>query len=121
MKDLELEITYTGKGADKGWRMANKKYKPDNYKRFKNPDVKKYDTITWYAPKYNNVTVVILADSAFGFTGVIDILKEKKSAKFKIADVSKITYEYAVLVKNSKGDYTYVRGENSPPGVIVGG
>lgn len=109
-----------------GWRMVERGV--DGPQRFKNPRAQKKDTIRWHAPNDHDMCIVILDESPFARKGdrivhqIIDVPKSSKSEKFDIApDVVEGTYEYAVLLKEREGEYTYVRGENSPPGVVVGG
>jgi hypothetical protein len=123
-KHVELEVVYEPDPGG-GWRMMDRNAaEPD---RFKNPRVKAPDTIRWRAPKDKDVCVVILGESPFMRRGepitheIIDIPMDGASDKFDIAEGAEGTYEYGVLVVEGKGDYTYVRGEHSPPGVIVGG
>lgn len=128
MHDLEMEIVYTGTGNGKGWRMVEKGVEgPD---RFNNPHCKNPDTIRWHAPKEYGASIVILAESVFERNGIpvadeiIHIPVGGKSEKLHIRAVDKgndQSYEYGALVKKGVGDYTYVRGEKSPPGVVVGG
>lgn len=123
-KHIDLEIAYEPDPGG-GWRMEDRNANGND--RFKNPKVKRPDTIRWLAPREHEVSIVILGASPFERNGtriaheIIDIEKGGKSEKFDIAEVPDGTYEYGALVKEGEGDYTYVRGEHSPPGVVVGG
>jgi hypothetical protein len=123
MTHFDLEISYEG---DKGgWRMVRRN--PSNsLERLKSPQVGKGDTIQWHAPKDKDVCIMILKDSTFERSGtpvkneVIEIAAGGKSETLQIADSEFGPSEYGAMVRNNVRDYTYVRGEMSPPGVIVG-
>ena len=102
---------------DDHWRMV---YKGS----IKNPHAKKADTIKWKAPEYLAASIIVLAESPFYLNNVqivdkiINIEAGEWSEEYKIdADGD---YEYGAVVKTSDTDYTYVAGENSPPGIYVG-
>jgi hypothetical protein len=119
MAHVELTIRY--RGDRDGWRVEgpNGQFKP-------NPAVKRKDTVQWHSPEAD-ACIVVLDESPFLRNGepvvdrVINLPSGDKTEKFEIAGTENGTYEYAVLVRNSGRDYTYVRGAESPPAVIVGG
>jgi hypothetical protein len=119
MAHLELKIKY--RGDRDGWRVEgpNGAFKP-------NPSVMNKDTVRWHSPEAD-ACIVLLDQSPFLKNGqrfareIIDLPKGDKTEKFEIADADHGLYEYAVLVRTGDRDYTYVRGAESPPGVIVGG
>lgn len=123
-KHLDMLIAYE-EDPGGGWRLVEKGVNgPD---RFKNPKVKNPDTIRWHAPNDHEACIVLLGESAFERKGtpvineIIQIPRSGRSETLNIADVKDGTYEYGVLVRSGEGEYTYVRGEMSPPGVVVGG
>jgi hypothetical protein len=92
-----------------------------------NPKVLQGDTVTWHSPD-KDVCIVFLKESPFDLSGknvtmnVIEVPKGQKSPTYTVSGnaTPKVTYEYAVLVREADRDYTYVRGAASPPGVAVG-
>lgn len=121
--NVNLKIMHDG---DKGgWRMENPAENPEN--RFKNPKVEHDDTIRWHAPRDHDVFIVMLGDSPFSLKGnpiVNEIVRIPAGAKSEEYTVSANgtggkTLEYGAMVATGAGDYTYVRGEMSPPGIIV--
>lgn len=122
MKHVDLEVRYEG---DKGgWRMENPAENGSN--RFRNPKVDKDDTIRWHAPRDHSVSIVILRDSPFSLKGkpivneVVEIPAGGKSEAYTVDASGTGLCEYGAMVSTGAGDYTYVRGEMSPPGIIVG-
>ena len=120
MAHVELKIKY--RGDKDGWRVEG-----PNGKFTLNPSVKKKDTVRWSSPEAD-ACIVTLDQSPFLKNGqpvvheVIELPKGDKTEKLEIAaDTNDGLYEYAVLVRTGDRDYTYVRGAESPPGVIVGG
>ena len=124
-KHIDMGIAYQKEEPGGGWRMVKRGGTgPD---RFKNPQADKLDTIRWHAPKDHDLCIVMLDDSPFARKGtpivdeVIDIPKGSESKRYEIDPAENDRrYEYAALVKKGDGDYVYVRGEKSPPGVVVG-
>jgi len=122
MANKDLYIEYM---KDKhGWRVT---YDGGVYQP--NPSANKNtDTVTWHAPRDMDVCIVFLPDSPFeledGQRDVLTIKAGESSPAFKFKDgcSNYRVYEYAALVTDPEvpGDYTYVRGAESPPGVAVG-
>lgn len=121
MASIELKIKY--RGDRYGWRVEgpNGSFKP-------NPTVKKgQDTVRWHSPE-TDACVVFLGESPFISGGqavknqVIDVPAGGSTGRFEISPNAEPEqqYEYAVLVRTGDRDYTYVRGADSPPGVIIG-
>lgn len=92
-----------------------------------NPVVLPGQTVVWHSPE-KDACIAFLTESPFTRRGervvneVIEVPSGGKSEEFQIAkDVKQgEIYEYAVLIRESDRDYTYVRGAASPPGVAVG-
>jgi hypothetical protein len=120
MANIELKIKY--RGDRYGWRVEgpNGTFNP-------NPSVKKEDTVRWHSPDIN-ASIIFLEDSPFRYNGhpvrnqVIELHEGDRTDKFEVSPdaVTDQQYEYAVLVRTGDRDYTYVRGAESPPGVIIG-
>ena len=110
-------------GTVDGYRIVSN----SNETKFTNPVVLDGDTVSWHSPK-KDAYIAILDDSPFtrNQTAVTrEILKIEAGGTSAVLQIAKIAdekskYEYAVLVREAVGDYTYVRGAASPPGVIVG-
>jgi hypothetical protein len=119
MAHHELKIRY--KGDRYGWRVegSNGQFKA-------NPTVNRKDTVRWHSPEAD-ACIVVLDQSPFLKNGkpivdeVIKLSSGDKTEKFEIAGAEDGLYGYAVLVRVGEHDYTYVRGAESPPAVIVGG
>jgi hypothetical protein len=122
MAHIPLRIEHLG--DKEGWRVvqSNGNFRP-------NPSVKKkVDTISWQSPPEYRTYIVAIKESPFArkdgsrvVDEVIEIPAGKKSESFIIADVGDGLHEYAALIETGEKDYTYVRGADSPPGVIIGG
>jgi len=120
---MVTELVITHKGDKDGYRIVTKK----DLKKFRpNPTVEKGHSVRWHSPE-KAACVIILAESPFTRNGkrvtheFLEIKKGGKSEELQIDDKASGEYEYAVLVRERKRDYTYVRGAASPPGIIVGG
>lgn len=122
MAKIRLAIKH--EGEKHGYRMIDQDKTGSD--RFKNPNVHSKDTVTWQAPKGKDAFIVFLEDSPFLLNGValkntvMQIRAGATSNPVTISDEPTGESEYGAMVRDKQGDYVYVRGEMSPPGVIVG-
>jgi hypothetical protein len=127
MADKHLYIRYKQDKSDKhGWRVTYKN-EDDEEVYQPNPSVpSENDTVVWHAPQDAFAHIVFLPDSPFvlpkGEKKVLDLKPGEVSEAVEIKKglQDEKTYEYAVLVRLEEGNYTYVRGAESPPGIAVG-
>ena len=120
VKHIELHIKH--KGERDGWRIChgNDEFKPTL-------ELAKGTTVRWNSPQNDAACLVFFDKSPFEKDGnpvrneIVYISRNGKTETYTIADSATIDvkYEYAALVRGEGGDYTYVRGAESPPGVIV--
>jgi len=119
-----VELVIKDLGTIHGYRIVTQQ-NPTQFRP--NPKVEKGDTVSWHSPD-RDACVAILAESPFTYNGAVvnyEFLKIPKGGTSQTFQISNTVtqgeeYEYAVLVQETDRDYTYVRGANSPPGVIVG-